>query len=415
MSSRPCVALLLCFIALTAPLSASESDALVVQNFYDNMCAFAKSGYGVSEYTFLTKYQATSYIGAMITGKPFGKSTGLAELQGYHAPRKPTSCFTEVRNVIRNGDQVTAEVTLHGLSGDNSSIIQSVDRYIVVFVNTPPWQELKSTELERWDLENGKVFAHALLPGTTSQPPTDAHSSGSALLSTGDNQFRQRQYTDALQFYQEALAFFQQSSDRDGEAKALMSIGLVQVDLSGYADALQSEQQALMLFRQQNDRVEEARTLLIIGFLQDGHGQETVALQAVEQALTLFEQLGDRDGESRTLNGIGITQSRQGEYALALQSFEKALALDRQLHDPDTEAQTLLNIGNLQGSQNQFSDALQSYRQARTLFQQVGDQANAAIAEQRIEKVQSLTSAPLSPSPTPSASPRPLHCEAASR
>jgi Tfp pilus assembly protein PilF len=394
MSSRACFAFLFCLIALPAPLTAAQSDAAVVQSFYDNMCAFAKSGDRLSEYTFLTKYLANSATSAMISGKPYGKSTALAELHSHEAPVKPASCFTEVRNVIRNGAQLIAEVTLHGLSGDNSAIIESVDRYRVVFVNSPPWQLLKSTELERWDLKNGKVFAHALLPGTTSQPPADAQSSGSALLSTGDNQFRQRQYADALESYQKALALFQQSSDRDGEAKALMSIGLVQGDLSGYADALQSERQALALFRQQNDRVEEARALLIIGFLQGGHEQETVALQSFEQALTLFEQLGDRDGEERTLNDIGITQARQGEYAVALQSFEQALALDRQLHDPDTEAQTLLNIGNLRESQNQFSDALQSYRQALTLFQQIGDQANAAIAEQRIEEVQSLTSAP---------------------
>jgi hypothetical protein len=109
--------------------------------------------------------------------KPWAhRSIFVAQLQSHDVLAKPTSCFTEVRNVIRNGDQVTAEVTLHGLSGDNGSILQFVDRYIVVFVNSPPWQLLESTELEHWELDgNGNVIAHALLPGTTSQPPAGSH------------------------------------------------------------------------------------------------------------------------------------------------------------------------------------------------------------------------------------------------
>jgi tetratricopeptide (TPR) repeat protein len=248
-------------------------------------------------------------------------------------------------------------------------------------------------------------------PSPQPSPTRDPNNDGFALLHTGENQFRQRQYADALHTYQEALALFQQLRDRDGEAKALMNIGLVQEDQLQYADALQSEQQALALFRQQDDRVGEARTLDIIGFLQGSHGQYALALQLFEQALTLYRQSGDPDGEARALNNIGITQSSQGQYAVALQSFEQALALYRQLRDREAEAQTLGNIGTLQRSQGQFSDALQSYQQALALFQQVGDQASAATVERSIGEVQSLMSAPPSPSPHPSPTAYPIPFE----
>jgi hypothetical protein len=132
------------------------------------MCAFAKSGERLSEYSFLTKYLATSLTAAMISGKPYGKSTALAELQSHDVPVKPVSCSTDVRSVTRNGDQVVAEVTLHGISSEDSSIVQSVDRYSAVFVNSSPWQLLESRELEHWELDgDGNVIAHALMPGTT--------------------------------------------------------------------------------------------------------------------------------------------------------------------------------------------------------------------------------------------------------
>ena len=157
-------------------LSAAQSDAAVVQSFYDRVCAFAKTGDDPSEYTFWAQYLADSLTATMINGKPYGKSAALADLRSRVVANKPTFCFTEVRNVTRNGDQITAEVTLHGAHGDDASMGQLVDRYSVVFVNSPPWQLLKSTELEHWELDgNGKVLTHALLPGTTSQPPVGSH------------------------------------------------------------------------------------------------------------------------------------------------------------------------------------------------------------------------------------------------
>jgi hypothetical protein len=178
MSLKLCAGLLLFLIAPTIPLSANQSDALVVQSFYDNVCAFQRDGDWAALYSFNMKYLANSFITTGINGKSHGKPSALPNLQNAHSSggSKPTSCFTEVRNVTRNGNQITAEVTLQGLRADSSSSVYIyVARYGVVFVNSPPWQLLKSTELEHWWLDaNGTVLAHALLPGTASQtPPPD--------------------------------------------------------------------------------------------------------------------------------------------------------------------------------------------------------------------------------------------------
>ena len=135
MSLRLCVALLFFLSALTIPLSANQPDVLVVQSFYDNVCTFQRNGDRPSEYTFDAKYLANSFITTGISGKSHGKSSALANLQNPHSSGggKPTSCFTEVRNVTRNGDQITAEVTLHGLDATSSSVRIFVGRYWAVF------------------------------------------------------------------------------------------------------------------------------------------------------------------------------------------------------------------------------------------------------------------------------------------
>jgi hypothetical protein len=59
------------------------------------------------------------------------------------------------------------------------------------------------------------VLSFVIAPVAAAEP-TNASSPASALLSTGDSQFQRRQYGEALQSYQKALALFQQSGDRDG-------------------------------------------------------------------------------------------------------------------------------------------------------------------------------------------------------
>ena len=180
MNLRIFVALLACLTAPTPALTAGQSDALVVQAFYDNLCTFQKNGDMASEYTFSAKYLANTLIATGISSKSSGKSDTLASLQDPHrrdGQPKPTSCFTEVRDVVRNGDQISAEVILQGLSADSKGVRQYAGRYGVVFVNTPPWQLLKSSELERWWLDaNGTVLAHTLRPGTTSETPAPGRS-----------------------------------------------------------------------------------------------------------------------------------------------------------------------------------------------------------------------------------------------
>jgi tetratricopeptide (TPR) repeat protein len=234
-------------------------------------------------------------------------------------------------------------------------------------------------------------------PATQSLPKHELDANASAFLKDGDSQYQEGRDADALHSYQEALAAFERLRDPEGQAKALMSIAMVQ-GKTQYADAQRAEQQAAALFRQQGDLVGEASTLNNMGAVEGVHGQYALALGSFEQAFALDWQLGNRGSEALALDNIGITEATHGRHAMALQSFEEALLLSRQLSDRNEEAQTLLNIGKLQTSQGRFSDALQAYQQSLMLFQQVGDETNAAIAEELIEHVRSLMSAP-SPSP----------------
>jgi tetratricopeptide (TPR) repeat protein len=301
------------------------------------------------------------------------------------------------------GDRQGEATTLNSIANfqdDQDRFADALQSYAQAFVLLQDLDDPTfAARVEQSIATEQSIITRLSSPATQSLPKHELDARASALLKDGDSQYQEGRDVDALHSYQEALAAFERLRDPEGQAEALMSIAMVQ-GKTQYADALRAGERAVMLLGQQGDLVGEASALNNMGAAEGIHGQYALALESFEQAFALYWQSGKRSDEAAALDNIGITEATHGRHAIALQSFEEALLLSRQLSDRNEEAQTLLNIGKLQTSQGQFSDALQSYQRSLAFFQQVGDQANATIAEQLIEHVRSLMSAP-SPSPQP--------------
>ena len=153
----------------------------------------------------------------------------------------------------------------------------------------------------------------------------------------GKAKFRVYKAKEALERYEEALAFYRNIGvseappveARLGEANTLQAIGDVLQFLDRRTEALERYEEALAFYRDIGDRLGEANTLQAIGILQD---DLTVGLEYCQAALELYRQIGTKYSQSRNLiyftSTILLKLERQTE---AIDALNRAIELAKEI------------------------------------------------------------------------------------
>ncbi|WP_374875466.1 CHAT domain-containing protein [Microseira sp. BLCC-F43] len=145
------------------------------------------------------------------------------------------------------------------------------------------------------------------------------------LLQQGQQQFRQSQFREALQTFQQALVIAREIGDKTLTAIALNNIGAVYYYLSQYPKALEFYQQALAIRREAGDKAGEGKTLNNIGSVYDNLSQYPKALEFYQQALAIRREAGDKAGEGTTLNNMGFLLAKQNQPELAIVFYKQSV------------------------------------------------------------------------------------------
>jgi tetratricopeptide (TPR) repeat protein len=170
-------------------------------------------------------------------------------------------------------------------------------------------------------------------------------------------------------------------------ANIVFSLGEIHHSLYNFSQAINYYEQALALSRQVGDKAGEATTLNNIGGVYNALGEKQQALAYYEQALALWRQVGDKAGEAATLNNIGRVYDDLGEKQQALAYYEQALPLRRQVGNKAGEANTLNNIGGVYDDLGEKQQALAYYEQALPLRRQVGDRWGESVTRYNMAMV----------------------------
>ena len=135
-----------------------------------------------------------------------------------------------------------------------------------------------------------------------------------------------REYAEARQNYQQALAIFTEFGDRYSQASIYHSLGIVAQELREYAEARQNYQQALAIFIEFGDRYSQASTYGQLGLLAEAEGNLTEAGQNLLQALEIFAQFQDQYRFEFVLSNLSrIYQTTQD--ASLLESISQVLGI----------------------------------------------------------------------------------------
>ena len=201
------------------------------------------------------------------------------------------------------------------------------------------------------------------------------------LLQQGHRQFRQSQFREAIETYQQVLELYRFSEDRLGEAEALYHLGVTYRMLARYPQAQEQLDRGLAIAEEISARLLMGQLLSEMGVVRDRRNEYPQALELYQQAIAIARERGNstetqftqRQTEVHTLDRIGDTYRKQGLYDRALELHQQALEISREIGDLPIQARILNNIGIVYSLIGESDRALEFDRQALDISRETGD------------------------------------------
>src|SRR6185437_3482352 len=194
-------------------------------------------------------------------------------------------------------------------------------------------------------------------------------------------------YLDAGGYHQEgaaihssACAAARQTGDREAEAGALTGLGIASLRQRRYSRAADYLEEALSLYRDAGDQTGQARAQTSLGIISFQQGRYSRAAALLGQALSLHREAGNPTAEAYALANLGCAYLRQGEHQRAVDHLQQALTLCRKTGDPAGQAHALTNLGDASRQQRAHELASRYHQQALALCREVGDRSTEAEA-----------------------------------
>jgi tetratricopeptide (TPR) repeat protein len=239
-----------------------------------------------------------------------------------------------------------------------------------------------------------------------------------ALFLLGGIYQNQKQYPQAREYYEQALAIAKQTDNRTNQAQSLLNIGNT-YGLQGY-ELLRagSEQHALEAFQQQLKFSQSALTIAqnlpdsqlkndallgiayaysAIGFAYDAQKQYSEAIAASGQAIDFARQAGEQELECQFLTALEYRHADLGNELVAAGEFQQALTVFQQglkygeqalaIAQNDKQKKEALtgiriihgDIGFLYDAQEQYVKAIGAHQQSLAISRQIGDRSSEAL------------------------------------
>ena len=233
-----------------------------------------------------------------------------------------------------------------------------------------------------------------------------------------------REYNQAIEYYQQALAIYRKVNNRQKEAITLNNFGWVYEklgdcrsswfwyrdftkELRKYNQAIEYYQQVSAIHREVNNRQKEAITLNNLGRVYEKLGDDcrsswfcyrdftkglrkyNQAIEYYQQALAIHRKVNNRQKEAITLNNLGRVYEKLGDYCRelgddcrsswfcyrdftkelrkynqAIEYYQQALAIYHKVNNRQKEAITLNNLGRVYEELGEYGLAINYFQEA---------------------------------------------------
>jgi tetratricopeptide (TPR) repeat protein len=190
--------------------------------------------------------------------------------------------------------------------------------------------------------------------------------------------YEQREWEEAKEHYQQALAIKLEFSDRYHCASTYHELGMVACEQREWEEAKEHYQQALAISLEFGDRYHCASTYYQLGIANQALGEWEQARRNYQQALKLFIEFGDLYNCASTYHQLGSIDEEEKSWEEAKRNYQQALEINIEYGDRYSCARTYHNLGIVAYEEKEFEQARHNYQQALEINIEYGDRYSCA-------------------------------------
>jgi CHAT domain-containing protein len=211
----------------------------------------------------------------------------------------------------------------------------------------------------------------------------DREAEAEALGRLGDTYRLDKLFEQAINFYRQFVAVREQIGDTEKEAWAWARLGNTYVEAGQYKQGIESFQAALTLQTERGDRLGQAQVLSFLGWAYLSAGQEEQSVDFLRRSLAIYQEIVERETDREQLRLLEASLDSIGQdifqdiFSFVPQTelksdfYAMTLALDRKLGDREKEAQSLYNLGNSYFDREQYEQAIDFHQQYLALHREL--------------------------------------------
>lgn len=175
----------------------------------------------------------------------------------------------------------------------------------------------------------------------------------SILNKIGVSFYSQRNYEQAMRYYDEAILVLEKSKQENKietnqtRLRLLSNIAAIHIQLSDYDKALSSYQTALRIEEIRFDDKLESSIFNNMGICYLEKGQYNLADYYFHKSLLTREKTNDKRGIAQCFNNIAKNAAQQKEFGLARKYYEAALKLGREIGNKESILNSLQSLSTL--------------------------------------------------------------------
>ncbi|MEU8380502.1 BTAD domain-containing putative transcriptional regulator [Streptosporangium sp. NPDC048865] len=180
------------------------------------------------------------------------------------------------------------------------------------------------------------------------------------LAELGQLRYEQDRYTEAQEYFSQALPMFRAAKDLRGEYATLVGMGTVCREQGYLPEALHFLDSAQRMWSDQGDRAALAHVQRLSGSIRLEQGDLDRAWADLEHALALYRQSGSRRGEALTMRTIALHHMARAEFGEAERLSEQAARIFGEIGDRLLECYALRTRAKAWFRQGRCDEALPS-------------------------------------------------------